>query len=221
MEESKIIPINLGFVNAYLVKIKSGFVLIDTGLSSQFEQLDKQLVEAGCNNLKLIILTHGDIDHTGNCKALKEKYKSKIAMTKTEYDFLKSGEIPKRKIKKLLFKIIFGIFIFFRRLSGKKLQVNFKPDIFLKDGNSLKKFGLDAKILEAPGHTKGSIVIYTKDGDLFSGDTIVNNKKPIAAYIVENQEELDDSMKKIKALKIKNVYPGHGKEFSGKSISEL
>ena len=46
--------INLGFVNVFLVKLKEGFALIDTGLPNQWEKLESRLISEGClpNNLK-------------------------------------------------------------------------------------------------------------------------------------------------------------------------
>ena len=38
---------DLGFVNAYLVKARKGFILIDIGLPGQWEALEKGLKSAG------------------------------------------------------------------------------------------------------------------------------------------------------------------------------
>ena len=82
MQEENIKTIQLSFVNAFLAKAQEGFVLIDTGLPSQWQVLEKELISAGClpDKLKLVILTHGDLDHSGNCKKFQEKYQTKIAM---------------------------------------------------------------------------------------------------------------------------------------------
>jgi len=40
--------INLDFVNAFLIKVKDGYILIDTGLPQQWEKLDEELISAGC-----------------------------------------------------------------------------------------------------------------------------------------------------------------------------
>ncbi len=67
--------IDLGFVNAYLVKAGEGFILIDTGVPQQWARLEAVLLAAGClpDKLKLVIITHGDIDHTGNGARLQQK----------------------------------------------------------------------------------------------------------------------------------------------------
>ena len=189
--EQDIKVLSLGFVNAFLVKLRQGFILIDTGLPGQWSMLESELKSAGCSpgKLKLVICTHGDHDHTGNCKKLQEKYKTKIAMHKTDYDIIKSGKIVKRHIKSLGFRIMFFFARLIRKLIGRKPVLNmFKIDLFLKDGQSLKGFGFDAKVMHVPGHTTGSIAILTKENDFFAGDTFVNNKRPDSARIIENDD---------------------------------
>jgi len=70
--------IKLGSVNCYIVKNGNDYVLIDTGPSNKRFDIEKELKDAGCTpeNLNLIILTHGDFDHTGNADYLREKFES-------------------------------------------------------------------------------------------------------------------------------------------------
>ena len=78
-QEIKIIrltlPYRLGFVNCYLVHSAGSFLLIDTGGANQRAELEKELESAGCrpNHLKLIVITHGDFDHTGNAAHLRKR----------------------------------------------------------------------------------------------------------------------------------------------------
>lgn len=214
--EENIEVINLGFVNAFLVKLKKGFALIDTGLPNQWEKLENQLISKGClpDNLKIVILTHGDQDHVGNAKKLQEKYKAKIAVHRGDYDLVAKGAAQKRKVRPLGFRVMFIFFNLLRKLRKNKENKNlFNPDLFLNDNESLKKYGFDAKAIHTPGHTKGSIVVLTNDKNIFAGDTFVNRKKPEIAQIIENNEELKDSIEKIKKLNVKMVYPGHGGPF--------
>ena len=69
------LPYRLGIVNCYLIKTDIGYILIDTGCSNKRTELEKELERAGCKpgNLELIVLTHGDFDHTGNANYLREK----------------------------------------------------------------------------------------------------------------------------------------------------
>jgi hydroxyacylglutathione hydrolase len=208
--------INLGFVNAYLLRAKDGFVLIDTGLPYQWEKLEKELIYAGCQpgKLKLVIITHGDWDHTGNVMKLREKYNVKCAMHAGDVPQVENGVSLKRRVRPLTYKLVFAFRMLMRKLQKNKMIIaKFKPDILLSDGQSLEEYGLAAKVIHIPGHTPGSIGLLTGEGELFSGDMFVNRKHPDSAQIIENSEQMKESMEKMKKLNIKTVYPGHGKLF--------
>lgn len=208
--------INLDFVNAYLVEVKDGYILIDTGLPQQWEKLDKELMSSGCSpgRLKLVMITHGDWDHTGNCAMLQEKYKAKIAMHSADAFMAEGFVLLKRKIRTLSRRIFFMFMMLMMKLRKNKIKFNkFKPDMLLADGQDMGEYGFDAKIIHIPGHTIGSIGILTNEGDLFAGDTFVNRKKPDSAEIIANLQELENSIEMLKKMNIKMVYPGHGRPF--------
>ena len=70
------LPFKLGSVSCYLTETDTGYILIDTGGSNKRTDLEKELESAGCktDNLQLIVLTHGDFDHTGNAAYLRTKF---------------------------------------------------------------------------------------------------------------------------------------------------
>jgi glyoxylase-like metal-dependent hydrolase (beta-lactamase superfamily II) len=95
----------------------------------------------------------------------------------------------------------------------RSARAKFTPDILIEDKQDLTPYGLEAEILHLPGHSKGSIGIFTTNNDLFCGDLLTNIKKPQKNTLIENQEELDASVEQITSLEIDTVYPGHGKPF--------
>ena len=96
--EQKIIRIDLEGVNCYLCKAGDNFILLDTGghlvrdkqYTDRREKLLNELEVVGCRpgNLKLIVLTHGDIDHTANAAFLRERFGSKIAMHSSDVELV-------------------------------------------------------------------------------------------------------------------------------------
>ncbi len=212
--------ISLTFVNSYLIKTDKGYILIDTGVPTSRDALEKALETEGVKpgDLKLVIITHGDIDHVGNCAYLRKKYGVKIAMHKNDAKMAETGEMlmeRKRTGGSLMMTIM--QFLMGGKKRMKKMMDEFEkfsPDIFLEDGQDLKDFGLDAKVVSIPGHTPGSIAILTSDGSLFSGDTVLNRSKPQWANIIYNEESLAATITKLKTLTVNNVYPGHGKPFN-------
>ncbi|HVN59302.1 MAG TPA: MBL fold metallo-hydrolase [Bacteroidales bacterium] len=205
--------IRLSFVNAFLLKAGDSFILIDTGLSMHGETLRNELAAAGClpGKLSLIIITHGDIDHIGNCVMLRREYGCRIAMNAGDVPMVRDGITYKRKTRSMQSRF----FSVIRKMLRKKFEFEkFSPDILLADGDSLTGFGLDAMVIHLPGHTRGSIGVLTNDGSFFSGDTFLNRSKPGPANLIENEESLQNSYKRIRSLPIKMIYPGHGSPFA-------
>jgi hydroxyacylglutathione hydrolase len=215
---STVHTISLGFVNSYLVETGAGFILVDTGIRATRGNLERALDRAGCKpgNLKLILLTHGDIDHTANGAYLREKYQAQIGMHQNDAAMVENGDLNRtRKIKSPSFKLMMtGMRILGITQKMTAEFVRFKPDVYLEDGQTLNAFGLDATVLHLPGHTQGSIAILTAEGELISGDTLENRGSPQPAMIVDDEPELADSVGRLAALAISTVYPGHGKPFS-------
>jgi hydroxyacylglutathione hydrolase len=210
----------LGMVNAYLVKTATGLFLIDTGIAMGRSKLELALAQEGVSpgDIRLVIATHGDLDHIGNCAYLQKKYGLKIAVHEGDADLCRTGKTNfNRKRKESVFAKIKRSFIHtfvFKPIMKKYPLEPFEPDIILSDGQDLTDLGFNAKIVYIPGHSRGSIGILTADGDFFCGDTFNNRKEPEVANIVENEAELAASLEKIRSLSIKNVYPGHGIPFA-------
>ncbi|UCH69831.1 MAG: MBL fold metallo-hydrolase [Candidatus Bathyarchaeota archaeon] len=206
--------ITFGGVNCYLITIDKGFILIDTGFSKNREEIEKELESADCKpgTLKLIVLTHGDFDHSGNCAYLREKYGAKIAMHHADKGMVEHGDLFYNRNVNFLTKALGKIIVFFLRTSLKETD-RFISDIYVEDGYDLSTFGFDARVIHIPGHSKGSIGVLTNTGDLFCGDLLQNTKKPAKNAMIVDNEAFDASVEKLKQLKIDTTYPGHGKPF--------
>lgn len=221
----KVIPISLGFVNAYLLETDDGFVLADTGVSMQWPTLEKALTRAGCvpGKLKLVVITHGDMDHAGNALKLRETFKCPVAIHLGDVPAVETGVSPKRHIRSFPMRVMFAMV----RLFGRGVKVMspplFKPDIILTDNQRLDDYGLKAITVHLPGHTKGSLAILTDSGDFIAGDVYANRKKPALSPYVENKGEYLSSIERLKGMVtgIKTVYPGHGNPFSGDLIQSI
>ena len=217
--------IKMGTVNAYLIKTEAGHALIDTGFASNRAELEKELQNAGCQpgDLRLIIMTHGDQDHTGNGAYLREKYGAKIAMHRDESGVVENeDETLSRRRRSFLRgsfnRAILKLLSLFIR--SDKFE-RFSPDFTVDDGYDFSEYGFNAQVLHIPGHSKGSIGILTGDGDLFCGDLLWNRRRPSTHSIVDDQSELKASVEKLKSIRVNMVYPGHGKPFSMESFTQL
>ncbi len=210
--------INLGFVNAYLIPAGDGFILVDTGVSDVWNRLETELINLKClpSKIKLVVLTHGDSDHCGNCRTLQEKYGIKIAIHEGDLDMIRSGKAPARHASSLFGKILLKL--------GSRMApqpAGFEPDIYLHNGQTLESFGSTTRIIHTPGHTAGSIVLLTEDGSLIVGDTFLNRRKPKPAELIHDDVALQKSLAEIRKLKAEMVYPGHGDPFSFQKLLDI
>jgi hydroxyacylglutathione hydrolase len=209
---SEIVRIDLGGVNCYLLKAGDSFILVDTGIAAKRADLDRALKRAGCwpGSLRLILITHGDIDHADNGAYLQAKYGAKIAMHAADAGMVERGDMAwNRKAQPDKVSIVFSVMMRIFGLFARPSQfARFKPDVLVEDGQSLSEYGTDAKVLHLPGHSKGSIGVLTAGGGLICGDLF---------YIFPGFVLIDDlaahaaSVAKLKAYHVETVYPGHGR----------
>ncbi|MBD3213396.1 MAG: MBL fold metallo-hydrolase [Candidatus Lokiarchaeota archaeon] len=207
-------------VNCYLLKNGKKFLLIDTGFSDKRHEIERDSKEGGCNseNLQLIVLTHGDTDHCGNCKYLRDKFEVKVAMHEGDSVIAEKGDMKyNRKDDPDKYSPFFRIMSFF----GKEGDFErFKPDLYKEGGDSLNQYDFNASILHLPGYSAGSIGILTQDGDFFCGDLFVNITKPHLHYLIDDLAKAKENVKELKEKNIQMVYPGHGKPFPFSKLSE-
>ncbi len=205
----------MGRVNCYLIQGAEGYVLIDTGSVNARTQLTGELEKAGCHpgSLKLILLTHGDFDHTGNAAYLLSTFGTRIAMHPYDAGMVERGDMfANRKKPNFLITAMIPLFTGFRK------SERFTPDILLEDGYDLSQYGLKAKVLSLPGHSRGSIGILTEEGELFCGDLFENTKQPVLNSLIDDPEAAHASLERLRTLGIKLVYPGHGQPFAWEQL---
>ncbi len=196
--------INGGGSNCYLITNKEKSILIDTGRKNKRNSILK-----ACEgyHIALIVLTHGHIDHVQNAIYLSKRLNAPVAVSKKDVALLKDNLCRTLKSTGILGNVV----RFFSVLSAKFEKVEtFEPDIFLENGDSLLKYGIDATVIELPGHTEGSIGIKVGKKDLIVGDALMHIIKPSVALLYENREKMILSAKKIQNFSEKTIYFGHG-----------
>ena len=81
--------------------------------------------------------------------------------------------------------------------------------IYVKEGDSLSEYGINAKIVELPGHTKGSIGVDVEESHLLVGDALDNWIKPALGHLYCDLDAIKKTQK-INALGKRTIYFGHG-----------
>jgi hydroxyacylglutathione hydrolase len=184
-------------------------MLIDTACANSRHRLEKELAAEGADGLRLIVLTHGDFDHSGNAAYLRRRFGAKIAMHRADSGVVEWGDIfgGRRRGNAFFRKLAPAIFSFGR-------SKRFKPDLYLEDGDDFGEYGFEARVIHIPGHSRGSIGILTAAGEFFGGDLLIRNRDPKRNKVIDDAAAMEVSIKRLKSLNIKTVYPGHGRAFT-------
>lgn len=185
--------------NCYIVsdfrKDKECVMVIDPG-----DNLDK-IRSFLPSDVTHIVLTHAHFDHIGALKELHQAFPDAgIYAHKTE-------NTDKEEILAVIRKTL-GKFADKTHFVRDGLYDIPQPDVRLDDGDSILGF----KVIHTPGHTKGSICLYSEEEKvLFSGDTLFSNGYG-RCDLGGNEDDIFISLKKIMTLDDGiTVYPGHGK----------
>jgi glyoxylase-like metal-dependent hydrolase (beta-lactamase superfamily II) len=108
---------------------------------------------------------------------------------------------------------------YFRGLAAKSEDSEFmkdlQPDLDIEDGGVFEIGGAQLEVMHTPGHTPGSICLYSEQlGVLFSGDTLHKGRP---GRVGEEYSDLQEQLNSIGALlgplpKDTRVLPGQGDE---------
>ncbi|HFK1546845.1 MBL fold metallo-hydrolase [Bacillus albus] len=173
-------------------------VLIDTGFPGQFEDIQVEMERVGISvdKVKVVILTHQDIDHIGSLPNVLENGVSdiKVYAHKLDKPYIE-GDLPLLKDVQL-----------------ENLPKGKVSDTVI-DGQELPYCG-GILILHTPGHTPGHISLYLKRSKiLVAGDSMYSVNGVLGgvhAPTTLNIMEARQSLKKYLNLDIESVVCYHG-----------
>jgi glyoxylase-like metal-dependent hydrolase (beta-lactamase superfamily II) len=211
------IPYLAQFVKSYLIETENYNIFIDGGIKRNEENI-RPYLQNGKKNV--CIVTHGHWDHIGLCSAIQAaggilygNARDKRYYTDFDWDWQVGFEqykedcnIPPERSD-----------LFWSEIG------NVAPlDKFVWDGDMLTFDDVTLKIMELPGHTRGSIGIYLPDDDiLFTGDALMG-----PGFFGGCTQYCDylgyvRSMEKIIALNPKTIYTAHTEALTDHTGTEL
>lgn len=194
-----------GNVNCYIVTNKDKAILIDTGRKKYREKILEKCKEY---HVRLIVLTHGHMDHCQNAAYLANALRVPIAMSEKDMDMIPDNRKQPMSAKNFLGKIV--LLVSLSSFEKDSLDV-FEPMIYLKNGDDLNEYGIDAKVVELPGHTNGSIGLEIEGDKLFVGDALMNMFYPTVSMLYVDEQEMLSSAQYISELGERTIYFGHGR----------
>lgn len=207
---------------SFLIRGERGAVLIDSGPASARRALLRGLTDAGVRggDLSAVVITHGDLDHTGNARLLRQQFGASVLAHPLEAALDRSGtRQSNRKPAPDRMPWVFRVLLPIGRRFGAVPAL--APDVLLEDGQSLATFGVEATVLHLPGHTRGSIGVLTPHGDLFCGDLFWNVRRPRLHPLIDDLASARASVERLKGLPIRTIHPAHGGPFPANRLPSV
>ncbi len=213
-----------GFMRNYLLKVRSGYLLIDTGWPKNYKRFLKKIKKQDLNitDIKYLLITHSHTDHTGFANDLLNDSGAKLIVHESALPSLRKGVME--SISEPTNFFMRSLFRFAHKLTSAKYPpITLSDDKIIeikkeKDTQIPREIGLNGKILFTPGHTRDSISLILDDGKGFVGDLCTNNiwvfiglgrKPPLNVGL----EIVFKSWEKLITNGVKEVYPAHDKPF--------
>ncbi len=205
----KITQVLHGRSNVFLLTNGQSNILIDTSPGFMWETLQKRLDRLGIDHIDLLILTHSHFDHAANAARIKEKYKARIIIHRSEAQCLAIGDniLPTgtNPFSKLLVRVFAKQFESFARYQPCSCDLTV-DEIF-----DLSGYGFNAYLIHTPGHTQGSISLIIDDEKALVGDTMFGVFPWTVFPPFANDESLMvNSWEKLLKTKCKVFIPSHG-----------
>ena len=195
-----------GTDNCYLISDGRNAVLVDTSSGASVE-----MVMDACSkyDMKLVILTHPHFDHAENADAISRRFNIPVAYNQADDEIFDSYDTqPLRSYGIVGFVVL--------KLSLKVLRETkvIRPGnhIFISEGDTFAEYGFpDVKVIELPGHTKGSIGLLAGDDKIIVGDALDNWISPGMGHLYFDKDIQKKTYEKLRQFSGRTVYYGHGK----------
>ena len=180
--------------NCYVVQSREGSAfIVDPG--AEGEQMIRYLRDHSLTP-RMILLTHGHFDHVGAVKELKAAFAGlPVYLSQRDEELLeaddKTGALARRFIRDLTPYV-------------------FPADGYLREGEDLTMDELTVRVVETPGHTRGSVCLIC-GSTIFTGDTLFRHDCGRTDLYGGSFPEICDSLKKLRELEGDyTIRPGHG-----------
>lgn len=221
------LPRSSGALHPVVIVDEKVTLLVDTGLPDTLDQLKTELQRVGVQltQLSAVLITHHDIDHLGNLKALKAMNpKLTILTSEGEVPFVE-GRVPAQKLQDMAsgrLVITDDQSAWAENLARVFSSCGTPVDEELQDGDVLT-IADGLQVIATPGHTLGHISLYHHATQtLISGDAL-NIKDGVLSgpnpRMTHDVDEAKTTLLKLSTYSIKRVIAYHGGVLEGDDLS--
>ncbi|MFD0713533.1 MBL fold metallo-hydrolase [Paenibacillus sp. GCM10027626] len=189
--------------NIYFVSAGDTGIIIDCGSGRNTWKLLDNLAQHGFSGeqLEWIILTHAHADHSGGAAMLQRRFGSKVVCSKQTARLMSGGE-EALKLGEAREQGIYPADYHYEPC---------EPSLMVEDGDILRCGGVEVHFLASPGHSHDHMSVYIPQlAALFCGDVLFSEGR-IAVQQADDfsLEELSASIRRLEALQVKDLFPGH------------
>jgi glyoxylase-like metal-dependent hydrolase (beta-lactamase superfamily II) len=188
-------------------------VVVDTGVAGQTQRILATLAAHGRSaaDVSLILLTHGHGDHAGSAIALHEATGAPVALGAGDEEKCLSGVDTEMRARHPLNKTL--LLAIRRRHALSPSPVGPVADIVIDQERSLSEFGIDAVVVPTPGHSRGSLSVFTAAGDALVGDLMGGRGREPRTMrrggFVCDEDAMSASIRCVIARAPDRIYTGH------------
>ncbi|HEY9424716.1 MAG TPA: MBL fold metallo-hydrolase [Microterricola sp.] len=208
-------------VAAYLVVTAEGVTVIDAGLPGLWRELLAELSAMGLtpDDIKGVILTHGDSDHVGFAERLRRDHGVPVFVHAGDAARAQGGEKPANAKQPMRPGPVLAFFGYALRKGG--MRTTWLTEVVEVHGGETLDLPGSPQIIGLPGHSAGSIAVYVPVADaVFVGDglttrhVLTGKTGPQPAPFTDEPEQAIASLRAIVGTGARWVLPGHGAPWS-------
>ena len=208
-------------VAAYLVVTPEGVTVIDAALSGHWRELLTELASIGLtvDDVKGVILTHGDSDHVGFAERLRRDHGVPVFIHAGDAERAKGGPKPATAKQSMKLGPLLGFAAYTLRKGWARTE--WLTEVVEVQGGETLDLPGSPQIISMPGHSEGSIAVYVPAADaVFVGDglttrhVLTGQEGPQPAPFTDEPAQAVTSLQAIVDTKAKWVLPGHGAPWS-------
>jgi glyoxylase-like metal-dependent hydrolase (beta-lactamase superfamily II) len=208
-----IVTLGLGFSQAFLIRGDDGrAILVDTGNPGQAGAILRHAADHGVapEQIGLILLSHGHLDHFGSAAAVARASGAPIAIHRADLGPLKAGRNPRLRPTGLEGAMVLPLV--------QQRIAPIAPDLVFDDTLDLRPYGVRGRAIPTPGHSPGSISVLLDDGPAIVADLLVGGwlggrlrpSYPNLPYFIDDWSQLWRNLRTLLDHEPTAIYTGHG-----------